>query len=220
MTSDVTQRFTEAFTYLQKIGKVSSANDFAKQIGISTSMMTEISKGRSNAGITPVQNIVKSFGISAQWLLTGFGNMIVSEDHTPIFSEQPRGVPFYDVDFCGGFDMMLNDQTAVPTGYIDFPQYNKADSWARITGHSMEPLISNGDIIALRRVEDWQSYILYGEIYGIMTDEYRTVKRVRKTQDPNKILLEPINKDFDPTELEKKLITGVWAVLGCAKKFF
>lgn len=53
-----------------------------------------------------------------------------------------------------------------------------------------------------------------------MTDEYRTVKRVRKTQDPNKILLEPINKDFDPTELEKKLITGVWAVLGCAKKFF
>lgn len=115
---------------------------------------------------------------------------------------------------------MVNDQTLTPAGYIDFPQYNKADSWARITGHSMEPLISNGDIIALRKVEDWQSYLLYGEIYGIMTSEYRTVKRIRKAQDPAKVLLEPINKDFDTIELEKKLITGVWAVLGCAKKFF
>ena len=158
--------------------------------------------------------------VDYNWLLTGKGNMLNTDAREASFSEQSHGVPFYDVDFCGGFDMMVNDQSAVPTGYIDFPQYNRADSWARITGHSMEPLISNGDIIALRKVEDWQSYLLYGEIYGIMTNEYRTVKRIRKAQDPAKVLLEPINKDFDTIELDKRLIMGVWAVLGCAKKFF
>ena len=162
----------------------------------------------------------KCENVSAEWLLTGKGNMLNTDAREASFSEQSHGVPFYDVDFCGGFDMMVNDQSAVPTGYIDFPQYNRADSWARITGHSMEPLISNGDIIALRKVEDWQSYLLYGEIYGIMTNEYRTVKRIRKAQDHAKVLLEPINKDFDTIELDKRLIMGVWAVLGCAKKFF
>ena len=101
----------------------------------------------------------KCENVSAEWLLTGKGNMLNTDAREASFSEQSHGVPFYDVDFCGGFDMMVNDQSAVPTGYIDFPQYNRADSWARITGHSMEPLISNGDIIALRKVEDWQSYL-------------------------------------------------------------
>ncbi len=84
----------------------------------------------------------------------------------------------------------------------------------------MEPLISNGDIIALRKIEDWQTYILYGEIYGIMTDEWRTVKRVRKAQDPAYILLEPINKEYDEQEIPKSIIRSVWQVLGSVKKFF
>lgn len=130
------------------------------------------------------------------------------------------GTPYFDVDFCGGFDLVLNDQTYLPAGYISLPQYDKADSWANITGHSMEPLISNGDIIALRKIEDWQTYILYGEIYGIMTDEWRTVKRVRKSQNPEYIRLEPINKEYDEQEIPKSIIRGVWQVLGSVKKFF
>ena len=84
----------------------------------------------------------------------------------------------------------------------------------------MEPLISNGDIIALRKVEDWQTYMLYGEVYGIMTNEWRTVKRVRKSPNPDYIILEPINKEYDEQEIPKSIITGVWQILGCAKKFF
>lgn len=195
-----------------------SASKFSLTIGASRNYISSMSKSIQPAKLQSIS--VHYPDLNIEWLLIGKGSMLHSNEASPIFSEEPRGVPFYDVDFCGGFDMMINDQTMMPSGYIDFPQYNKADSWARITGHSMEPLISNGDIIALRKVEDWQSYLLYGEIYGIMTNEYRTVKRIRKAQDPDKVLLEPINKDFDPIELEKRLVTGVWAVLGCAKKFF
>lgn len=135
-------------------------------------------------------------------------------------TEAITGIPYYDVDFCGGFDLVLNDQTYIPAGYINLPQYGKADSWANITGHSMEPLISNGDIIALRKIEDWQTYLLYGEIYGIMTDEWRTVKRVRKSNNPEYIRLEPVNKEYDEQEIPKSIIRGVWQVLGSVKKIF
>jgi phage repressor protein C with HTH and peptisase S24 domain len=129
-------------------------------------------------------------------------------------------VPYYDVDFCGGFDLVLNDQTCVPSGYINLPQFNDADSWANITGHSMEPLISNGDIIALHKIEDWHTYMLYGEVYGIATDEWRTVKRVRKSQNADYLLLESANKGYDNQEIPKSIVRGVWQVLGSVKKFF
>lgn len=79
MVSDVTQRFTLAFNFLRRRGEISSAYEFAKLVGISTSMMTEISKGRSNVGITAIQNAVKVFRVSAEWLLTGEGEMLKPE---------------------------------------------------------------------------------------------------------------------------------------------
>lgn len=133
----------------------------------------------------------------------------------------PKGVPYYDVDFLCGFDMVFNDQTRNPIGYIDLPQYSRADAWANISGHSMEPVISNGDIIALRRIHDWKNFLLFGEIYGIITENYRTVKRVRKSPNPDCLILEPINKDgYDEQEIPKEMILDVWQVIGSIKKLF
>ena len=71
--NDVTLRFIEAYTHLIESGKITDKKEFAQKLGISTSMMTEISKGRSNVGITAIQNIVKYFFVSSNWLLTGEG---------------------------------------------------------------------------------------------------------------------------------------------------
>ena len=46
-------------------------------------MITEIFKGRSNVGVTAVQNIVSLFNISAEWLLTGKGDM-TKTNHTSL----------------------------------------------------------------------------------------------------------------------------------------
>lgn len=190
-------------------------SQFAKMLGITPQTInTWIARNTFDAELL----YAKCEALSADWLLAGKGDMI--RNVAPNINQNGVGVPYFDVDFCGGFDMMLNDQTVVPTGYINFPQYNRADSWANISGHSMEPLISHGDIIALRKIEDWQTFILYGEIYGIMTEEYRTVKRIRKSDNPDNLLLEPINKSYDSTEIPKAVITGVWQVLGCAKRLF
>ena len=40
-----------------------------------------------------------------------------------------NGVPYYNVDFIGGFDIVLNDQTAKPEYLIDFKKYNEATCW-------------------------------------------------------------------------------------------
>lgn len=186
--------------------------DVAKEMGVIPQTLNSLLQANDiKTGV--LESIAKAINKSIYFFFEP--NTELSNSANPV-----SGVPYYDVDFCGGFDMVINDQTYLPAGYINLPQYGKADSWANITGHSMEPLISNGDIIALRKIDDWQTYILYGEIYGIMTDEWRTVKRVRKAQNPEYILLEPINKQYDEQEIPKSIIRGVWQVLGSVKKFF
>lgn len=165
--------------------------------------------------------------INPEWLLTGKGEML----KTPKESQKVLEVlespnnngdyrPYYDIDFECGFDLIENNQTIQPTSYIKFPQYNKAEMWVNVYGKSMEPLISPGDIIAIRELQDWNSYLLYGEVYAIVTREYRTIKIIRKSTKENHIKLVPINtKECDEQEIPKELVTRVFQVIGTAKRF-
>lgn len=80
---DISSRFIEVLNELLSIGKVYDKKAFALSVGCSTSMITEISKGRSNVGISVLQNTVQIYGVSATWLLVGTGEMFVNEEQQP-----------------------------------------------------------------------------------------------------------------------------------------
>ena len=172
-------------------------------------------------GVMPKQDvlekIVRCFDVNPDWLLTGRGEMEASK---AIVSFEPSvGVPYYDVDFIGGFDSIFNDQTTIPAHNIVFKPYEKATLWCNVTGRSMEPKINHGDIIALKEctLDDVQ----YGEIYAVVMDTIRTVKILRKSKDPNKLLFVPVNiANYDEQEFEKCRIIKVYEVLGGISKFF
>lgn len=207
-------RLIEFLSYL-KMGQ----NAFEKKVGISNGY---ISRSKGSFGSKIVTNISKVYPeLSTLWLITGEGSMLKNTATPYSINQEQKGTPYYDVDFIGGFDLVENDQTQNPTYHIYFPQYDKADCWVNITGHSMEPLISHGDIVALKKLEDWHTYVLYGETYAIVTDEYRTVKKVRKsTKGDDFIRLVPANIEFDEQDVNKSIIRRVYQVLGCAKKIF
>ena len=205
---------------------------FIKEKGLSQKRFEEtahISNGYvNNLKASPsskvLQKIFYAFpDLSQSWLLTGVGAMLQSDN---IPADRPRmsyteGKPYYNVDFTGGFDIVLNDQTAKPDYLIDFKKYREADCWCNITGHSMEPLISNGDIIAIKELKNWRDFILYGEAYGIVTEDMRTVKIVTKSEKGDGYLhLVPVNKsvEYQPQDIPIKLITHVFKILGCMKK--
>ena len=77
---DISSRFIEVLNELLKRGCLPDKKAFALSVGCSTSMITEISKGRSNVGVSVLQNTVLNFGVSANWLLVGTGEMFSSEE--------------------------------------------------------------------------------------------------------------------------------------------
>ena len=158
-------------------------------------------------------------GISGDWLLTGKGNMI-KEDVVPAkVSYAPAvGKPYYDVDFIGGFSEIFNNQTTVPACNVLVPGFEKASLWCNVTGHSMEPKINHGDIIALREcsINDIQ----YGEIYAVVLDTIRTIKILRRGSSSDVLRYVPINQDFDEQEFPISRIIRVFEVLGSIARFF
>ena len=195
-------------------------NQFARMLGIQPQTINSW-ESRNTYNTELIYS--KCEGVNPAWLLTGKGDMIDNETITPSINQNCLGAPYYNVDFIGGFDLITNDQTRTPDFYINYLPYNKSGViWCNLTGHSMEPELSNGDIIALREVNTPIQYLPSGEIYGIVTEDYRTVKRVRLSHKEGFIRLIPSNKneEYCEQEIPINMVQKVYAVLGSIRKFF
>lgn len=205
-----------------------STYEFYKESGVTRGILQQ------NNGISE-DNIARFLAyapdISVEWLITGRGEMLStmqekkqeksdSEEKLPKVSYNPAiGKPYYDVDFLGGFNEIVNSQVTIPTNNIVIQGFEKADFWCNVTGHSMEPKINHGDIIALHKctLEDIQ----FGEIYAVVLDTLRTIKILRRSSDSKKLRFVPINTtDYDEQEYPVERIMNVFEVIGSISKFF
>lgn len=214
MEVSVKQRLMQFIKY-KGIGQ----GKFEKTVGLSNGYINQL---RHSPSPQKIQMIIGAYpDLNQSWLLTGEGEMLnsVKIDSEPQINFT-KGVPYYNVDFIGGFDIVLNDQTISPEYLIDFRKYNEATCWCNVTGHSMEPEITHGDIIALKKIED-KSFLPLGEVYAIVTTNgMRTIKRLGPSSDPKCYTLVPTNKspEYGIQELPKDMIEHIFQVLGCMKR--
>lgn len=196
-----------------------TSNAFALKVGMNSSNLSRKLNGKVPITSRDYRLICDSIGVNKDWLETGTGDKYIGEPLNGKETMQPMlGVPFYDVEFALGYDEMYNDTPNVPTKFISIPGYEKADFWCRASGDSMKPLISNGDIIALKVIPDWTQFLPMNEIYAIMTkNDLRTVKVIRRGSDNEHFTLHAINDEYEDQEINKAAITKVFKVLGALK---
>lgn len=194
--NEVSARFIEAYEALLRDNKVSDKRDFAAKLGISASMVTEISKGRSSVGTSAIQNIVLQFNIDAKWLLTGEGSMlqiaqqtetIPQKRHIEIAHQVPEGsddgIPLIPLDAVAGFPAdggsgvgMGNWERYVIPEFAD----KGADFLIRVSGDSMVPLYYSGDLLACHKITDIR-FFQWGTVYVLETSQGIIVKRVQES---------------------------------------
>lgn len=196
-------------------------------------LQTGISRGtlESHTGIT--EEVLHRFmqqypEVSPAWLIQGEGPVLRAEAQPVEVHPEPRknfsrqGAPYYNVDFVGGFDFVENDQTIHPSYHIDFEPYNRSGvMWCNLTGCSMEPEICNGDIIAIKQMYTAVEYLPLGEIYAIVSDEYRTVKRIGRSEKPGHLRLIPSNPSprYSVQDIPIEQIRKIYRVIGSMRRY-
>ena len=229
---EINYRFIEAVNAVIQRESISKTS-LAESLNVKPSKFSEILNGRMKAGADMIAILCDYYGISPDYVLMSRGGIfrgkkldpiIINEGeqqgkHSQVSMDPAVGVPYFDVDFFGGFSEIFNNQTMVPACNIVVPGFEKASLWCNVTGHSMEPKINHGDIIALRecRIDDIQ----YGEIYAVVLDTLRTIKILRRGSTPDVLRYVPINiQNFDEQEFPISRILHIFEVLGSVAKFF
>jgi phage repressor protein C with HTH and peptisase S24 domain len=215
---EINSRILELIEYL-KIGQ----NKFAKEIGISSSRMSNIATLRNKPDSEMLQAIVKRFTyVSAEWLLTGNGLMISKtgngiEDEIRIPEKRQidyelknnfhlksdsrkeiQSIPLYNLEAAAGLVPLFNEASKpIPLDYISIPNLPKCDGAIYVVGDSMYPLLKSGDIVLYKQVYDIQNGIFYGEMYLLSLDmsgeEYIVVKYIQKSDLPDHVKLVSYN---------------------------
>lgn len=214
---------------------------FAKSINVSQQRLNRIFCIDKRSGKYPSisddikQGIIDAYDKDEIWfitdkgntILTGEGEMLKEKQEMPLLSSgkdravisYENGVPYYDEDFVLGFNELGFPASENPQFLVQMPKYSNATLWCNATGHSMEPEINSGDVIALKLIED-SSFLLTGDLYAIVTTNgLRTIKRLGKGRDDNHYRLIPTNKDYEEQEIPKKMILKVYKVLGNLHSF-
>lgn len=194
---------------------------FERSVGLSNGAVHKMGEGTRNSTIDKISVVYPDLNII--WLKTGVGEMLINEerkekiisvDKTAISETGRKGALIYDIDAtCGidGRDIEFTDERVI--GSIEAPEINSNSKIIFATGDSMIPLITSGDRIVVRKIESWD-YFNYGQVYLIITNDYRFIKRVRKhpVNPEDLILLRSENTDYDDIDLPKREIVHLFIV--------
>lgn len=203
---------------------------FAEKIGVKTKQTVyDILKGRTQTFSKSVQDKILSCypEINRTWLLAGEGPMLKEVDAQKEQATEGKDfklLPLINIDSVGGMhsDNEITDTAQYTERMVPFPEAREGDIAIYESGDSMAPSIVKGSIMQIRRVERWQEYFGYGQIYVIeLMDGRRITKKICKSKEDAKkfVLCHSFNPTVDDEELPREMIKEVWKVVQVLNNF-
>ncbi|MCO5254181.1 MAG: hypothetical protein M9892_07460 [Bacteroidetes bacterium] len=193
-----------------------SIKKFEEIIGYSNGAFASQLKRKRSIGVDKLENILSFFPeINPNWLITGEGNMLLSESENGLGGATRTGIPLVGVEAVAGFgnESFAISQSDVLGNYA-VPEFASADFMLPITGDSMEPLYKKGDIIACKILHD-ATFLQWNKPHILATKEQGLLcKRLKPSAKPQHYLAVSENKEYDPFDIPKNQITGIALIIG------
>lgn len=181
--------------------------------------------------------------ISPTWLITGKGEMLLSNDSThltidvndttkkyrtlykgvPILNEDrdalisTTGVPYYEMLPASAGDFVVFLSKAKPISFINLPQLIDCIAVFPVFGSSMKGIVEPGDLIAIKEIKSRNEFDP-ALPYLIITDEHRMIKYLHMDEDDNSIIWAE-STNLAKIKLQTENIKMVYAIK-CVIRFF
>lgn len=190
-------------------------NTFEKKVGWSTGYINNI---KSSIGSDKISSIIKEYPLlNLSWLLTGEGEMLRTTTVDAEADKLQKSLPLIPFEALAGYLSTDNEGVMVEDcEHYVIPEFDRrgAEFIIRVSGSSMYPKYSNGDLLGCKKVND-VLFFQWGKIYVLDTSQGALVKRVYPHDDDAFITLVSDNKKvYPPFPIPKSDIRSLSIVVG------
>ena len=191
-----------------------------RKIGASKGVLSRAMTNGTDIQAKWITAIVENYPyVSADWLLTGKGEMITSSESSQkkmvkVSEQSQEGIPLIPLDAMAGYfegemQVLLRDCER----YI-VPGMPRADFLITVKGDSMMPSYFPGDIVACVRVPIKDVFFQFGRVYVLDTNQGAIIKRIEKSDDDESILIVSENEKYSPFTLHLSQVRSIALVIG------
>lgn len=221
----VNQRFNKVFSWLEKEKLIKGKSDIANKLGTYNHVINSILKGQRNITIDQLQKLFEEFPINANYIFGTSDEMLTqhpaSNGELPTRSKDDsipggranitlvpeRALAGYAVESQN--DGYLDDLQKFSVPYLDGPLIA-----FEISGDSMHPTITDGDVVICEKVERGHP-LRDNHVYVIVT-EVVVAKRIQQLKKGNKVTQLRLISDnytvYQPYEVELEEIREILKV--------
>ena len=205
--------------------------NFAELIGITNSTLSKAFSGEekylSDAFLIRVNNALNNV-FSLDWVLNGTLPMMKeqpssAEQQTTPSAERKAaegGIPLIPIEAMAGYNGYdMQGVRLEDCARYTIPEFAelRADFMIRVSGSSMYPKYSSGDLLACRKIQDI-TFFQWGKVYVLDSNQGAMVKRLFPSdENPDKIVCKSDNPNYPPFELSRTDIRSVSLVLGAIR---
>lgn len=200
----------------QIIGNKSlSVNAFANAIGVAQGTLASMLNRGTEPSNKTLNAVLSAFPeVNPDWLLTGSGEMYLSDKLSTTENKDARLVPLLPVAAQGG---TLNDFVAsVKASECEkiISPIRDVDYAMTISGDSMSPEYPSGAHILIKKINE-KAFIDWGRVYVLDTCNGTVIKQLFPSDNPDTLLCKSINPNYPPFEVSFSDIYAVYRVLMC-----
>ena len=192
-----------------------SVNAFANAISVAQGTLASMLNRGSEPSTKTINAVLSAFpDINPDWLLTGSGEMYLSDTLSTTENKDVRLVPLLPVAAQGG---TLNDfVVSVKASECEkiISPIRDVDYAMSISGDSMAPEYPSGAHILIKKINE-KAFIDWGRVYVLDTCNGTVIKQLFPSDNPDTLLCKSINPNYPPFEVSFSDIYAVYRVLMC-----
>jgi plasmid maintenance system antidote protein VapI len=219
--SIVNQRFKIVFNELEKSNKIKGKSDIASKLGTYNHVINSILKGDRNITVEQLHKLFELYGVSANFVF-GFSDDVFLPGYEPIVTRNKtertygvhgrQNIVLVPDRAMAGYALAANS----PQYLTDFPRFSIPNLDGNliafeISGNSMEPTITNGDIVVCEELERGEP-IRDNQVYVVVSDVV-VAKRIQQIKEGAQVRTLRLISDNDfykpyevsPDEIQKVL---------------
>ncbi|MGV0921856.1 S24 family peptidase [Empedobacter falsenii] len=224
-SNQITERLNSVVDYIMYKYKIKTKTALAKSLEIPQPNLSAALNGTEKYQTEGFfKKISEKYNeINHNWILTAENSMLNNSNEsteTEVIPKIKTEIPYYNVDFSGGWKSEDLFSTHQPSFFITNPEFTRAEFACNLIGNSISRRIPHNAIIGLKEIKEWKVYFPTNEIYAVvMKNELRTVKIVKRSANKDFLILIPDPLDiynqtgYEPEEVPIDFIEKFFQVV-------